>query len=94
MIDPKRDPLAWSMLMYELEDAHEHLGDLIREMDACADEVEFRIQLAHVHAHLNRAWNLRDKDDAWHDAFVRRDPVQDAEYEAARAFPTDLEPIA
>lgn len=89
MIDPQRDPLAWSMLMYELEDAHEHLGNLIREMKA--DEVAFRIDLGHVYAHLNRAWNLRDKDDAWHDA---SNPDWNTEYDAARAFPTDLEPIA
>lgn len=89
MIDPRRDPLAWSMLMYELEDAHEHLGNLIRDMKA--DEVAFRIDLGHVYAHLNRAWNLRDKTDAWHDS---SNPGWDTEYEAARAFPTDLEPIA
>lgn len=89
MIDPRRDPLAWSMLMYELEDAHEHLGNLIREMKA--DEVAFRIDLGHVYAHLNRAWNLRDKTDAWHDP---SNPDWNTEYEAARAFPTDLEPIA
>ena len=93
MIDPQRDPLAWSMLMHELGDAHEHLGNLIREMKA--DEVTFRIDLGHVYAHLNRTWNLlREKGDAWHDAFIGRDPIQDAVYEAARAFPTDLEPIA
>lgn len=91
MIDPQRDPRAWAMLMYELEDAHEHLGNLIRDMRA--DEIDFRIQLAHIYAHLNRAWNLREKDDAWHDALTTTDPLQDAEYEAARAFPTDLEPL-
>lgn len=89
MIDPRRDPLAWSMLMYELADAHEHLGNLIREIQA--DEVAFRIDLGHVYAHLNRAWNLRNKTDAWHDP---SNPGWDTEYEAARAFPTDLEPIA
>ena len=89
MIDPQRDPLAWAMLMYELEDAHEHLGKLIREMKA--DEVAFRIDLGHIYAHLNRAWNLRAKTDAWHDS---SNPGWNTEYEAARAFPTDLEPIA
>jgi hypothetical protein len=92
MIDPQRDPLAWSMLMDEREDTHEHLGNLIRDMTT--DEVDFRIQLAHVYAHLNRAWNLREKDDAWHDTLIMTDPMQNADYEAARAFPTDLEPIA
>lgn len=94
MIDPQRNPLAWAMLMYELEDAHEHLGNLIRDMDTSTDEVDFRIRLAHVYAHLNRAWNLRDKDDAWHDALTMTVPMQNPEYDAARAFPTDLEPIA
>lgn len=77
------------MLMHELGDAHEHLGNLIRDMTT--DEVTFRIDLGHVYAHLNRAWNLRDKTDTWHDA---SNPDWDTEYEAAHAFPADLEPIA
>ena len=32
MINIKDNPLEWSQLMSELEDAHEHLGDLIKEM--------------------------------------------------------------
>ena len=32
MINSKDNPLEWSQLMSELEDAHEHLGNLIKEM--------------------------------------------------------------
>lgn len=89
MIDPKRDPVAWAMLIDELEDAQKRLGNLV--LDMTADESDFRVELARVYGHLNRVWNLRDKTDAWHDP---SNPDWDTEYEAARAFPTDLEPIA
>lgn len=64
MISKDNAPAAWATLMYELEDAQEHLTTLISEMSSEADydEVNLRIDLAHVFAHLNRAWHLRDFD--------------------------------
>ncbi len=73
------------MLMYELDDAHEHLGNLLKEMNASGnvDETDFRIQLGHVYAHLNRAWFCRN---------VHEDFPESAR-EVASSFPTDLDPI-
>ena len=57
MISKESAPAAWATLMYELEDAQEHLTTLISEMSSRADydEVNLRIDLGHVFAHLNRA---------------------------------------
>ena len=74
------------MLMYELEDAHEHLGALISQMNSTDDdfdEVDLRIQLAHVFSHLNRAWHRRDKIT----------DLNEDEWVAASKFPSDLDPL-
>lgn len=57
MIDRGQSPAGWALLMYELDDAHEHPGNLLthREERSDFDEIEFRIELGHAHAHLNRA---------------------------------------
>ena len=57
MIDRGQSPASWALLMYELDDAHEHPGNLLthREERSDFDEIEFRIELGHAHAHLNRA---------------------------------------
>jgi len=61
MIDNDSHPVAWSLLVGELDDAREHLESLIGEMAAQRgyDEEEFRINLGHICAHLNRAWYSR-----------------------------------
>ena len=86
MINRNDNPVGWAMFLSELEDAHEHLGDLIKEMTADLEygEPELRIDLGHVYAHLNRAWRRR---------LVAED-LTEAEWEDARAFPNDLEPVA
>lgn len=85
MIDKEKDPVGWAALMYELEDAHEHLGRLIAEMesDPDYDEVNFRIDLGHVYSHLNRAWHGRND----------REGQLQPDWHAASQFPRDLEPI-
>lgn len=62
MITKEENPVEWAGMMYELEDAHEHLAALISNMesDPTFDKTDFRIQLGHVFAHLNRAWYRRD----------------------------------
>jgi len=72
--------------MFELEDAHEHLGDLIKVMqkDGLIDDEDYAIQVAHVHAHLNRAWNSRELKGA----------MTESERDIYRAFPDDLAPLA
>lgn len=61
MINAKDNPVEFSLLQYELIDAKGHIDDLLKNLDAeDYDEVEFRIDLAHIFAHLNRAWNSRE----------------------------------
>jgi len=80
MIDKKLQPVEWAAFMYELEDAREHLEKLIKDLEQAADygEEEFRIDLGHVYAHLNRAWRRSFKE------------LADEEWEAASQFPGDL----
>lgn len=72
------------MLMSELEDAHEHLGNLIHEMntDPDYDEGNLRVDLGHVFSHLNRAWHRRNET---------RD-LSEVEWSTASQFPSDLDP--
>ncbi len=89
MIDREHSPVGWALLMYELDDAHEHLDNLLTHMRERSDfdEIEFQIELAHVYAHLNRAWFRRNV----HEDFAASE--YDAASEIATRFPTDLEPI-
>jgi hypothetical protein len=80
-------PVAWAMLMDELVDAREHLGALIGQMAAegAIDESDFRVQLGHVFAHLNRAWHGRDD--------TRLDDVSGELHAERSKFPDDLAPV-
>ena len=82
MIDKKLQKVEWAAFMYELEDAREHLEKLIKDLEQSADygEEEFRIDLGHVYAHLNRAWRRSARD------------LADDEWDAASRFPDDLTP--
>jgi hypothetical protein len=86
MINSKDNPLEWSLLMSELEDAHKHLGDLIKEMhkEGRVDVESYAVDVAHVYAHLNRAWNSRKFEGE----------MSEPQWEEYRSFPNDLEPIA
>jgi hypothetical protein len=59
MINKKENQQEWCTLMYELEDSVEHLNSLIAQMstDGEIDEVDYKTQLGHIYAHLNRGWN-------------------------------------
>ena len=84
MINIKSNPTEWSSLMYELEDAKEHLESLIIEMKkkGSIDEVEYGVQIGHVFAHLNRGWNSRNKIGEYNEK----------EREQFNSFPRDLKP--
>jgi hypothetical protein len=86
VINMREHPVGWAQLMDNLEDAHEHLGKLIKEMQADPKyaDPEFAVDLGHVVAHLNRAWFCRDHSEN----------LTDAEWELSRGYPKDLEPIA
>lgn len=84
MINVKSNPVEWSSLMYELEDAKEHLENLINEMNenGTVDEVQYKINIGHVFAHLNRGWNSRNKIGDYNAK----------EREEFSSFPNDIEP--
>jgi len=86
MINRESDPVGWTFLLDELQDAVDHLNTLIKEMSTNRDyhEEDFRISLGHVFAHLNRAWHRRQV----HEDFT------DEEWTLAGKFPQDLDPIA
>jgi hypothetical protein len=72
MISEKDNPVQWALLGMELDEAKEHLAALTAEMAEAGaiDEEDFKIQLGHVFAHLNRCWNARNlpdglPDDKW-----------------------------
>lgn len=83
MIDKKLQPVEWAAFMYELDDAREHLENLINDLEKDPDygEPELRIDLGHVFAHLNRAWRRSARD------------LNDNEREWASKFPDDLAPV-
>ena len=72
--------------MSELEDAHEHLGNLIKEMQSSGkiDVESYAVHVAHIYAHLNRAWNSRECEGE----------LSEKQWEEYRSYPKDLEPIA
>jgi len=86
MITKKDNYAEWALLMYELDDAREHLGALTREMTDASDftEEDYRIQLGHIYAHLNRAWNTRDRTGTEH---------TDETFHDSSRFPKDIDPI-
>ena len=65
MLDKNNNYVEWTMLMYELGEAKEHLQKLIDEeiKQKDFDETEFRIAIAHIYSHLNRAWNMRNQTE-------------------------------
>ena len=85
MINGKDHPVEWAMLSYELADAIEHLQSLSDEIvpNGSIDDADFEVQLGHVFAHLNRAWNSRN----------RKGEASDKQRELETQFPTDISPI-
>ena len=86
MINQKESPVSWAMLMHELDDAHEHLGALISQMaeGGAIDDEDYQVQLGHVFAHLNRAWNGRND--------IELDEISDLTHLERSQFPMDLKP--
>lgn len=79
------NPVAWSQLLYELEDAKEHLENLIASLqnDSAYDEEQFKVELGHVYAHLNRAWNTRNSESG----------ATKENWEDMSMFPSNLKPV-
>lgn len=85
MINETENPVEWAMLITELDEAREHLESLIKTMAEAKSvaESEYAIQLGHVFAHLNRAWNSRSLEGQ----------IGDREWQTYSAFPDDLDPV-
>jgi len=86
MINRDDNPVQWVLWLDELREAHEHLGNLIEKLvaDRDYDESCLRVDMGHVMAHLNRSWARRNSTG----------DMTDEEFEAFRAYPQDLQPIA
>jgi hypothetical protein len=86
MINPADDPAGWAALVQELDEAHEHLGALVQQMasEGRIDTEDFAVQLGHVYAHLNRAWNGRRAPAA---------ELSNEQGDVLSRFPADLNPV-
>lgn len=85
MLTSDSSPLEWASLMYELEDAKEHLGHLIGELNTTGEisEHEYESQLAHIYSHLNRSWASRHHIGE----------ISDKQREEYSKFPHDIKPL-
>ena len=85
MINSSGHAVEWAALIAELDDAREHLEALIDAMvkAGAIDEAEYEVQLGHVCAHLNRAWNSRSLEGE----------ISEKEWERYSQFPEDLRPV-
>lgn len=76
-------------VIYNLEEAHEEIGLILRDMkrDPAYSEAALERALRHVVHHVNIAWNARHAPEtALHEA-------TDDELTAWSKYPTDLEPL-
>lgn len=85
MINEKDNPVAWALLLMDLDEAREHLESMVNQMntDGMIDEADYAVQLGHVFAHLNRDWNARNTDSE----------IPESDYEKFSEFPDDLDPV-
>ena len=85
MINKEENPVAWFMLVTNLEEAKEHLESLIDDLvkGECVEEVDFGVYVGHIYAHLNRVWNSRNLDRQ----------LADEEWSVFSQFPSDIRPV-
>ncbi len=85
VITSNDNPVEWALLVHDLDDAREHLVDLLAASNSPDfDETEFGIQLAHIYSHLNRAWNGR----------THAGNRSDADFQRFSEFPKDLHTLS
>ena len=85
MLSRAENPVAWTMLLIEMEEAHEHLRELLAQLrpQGPIDDYEFAVHLGHVYAHLNRAWHARHQVTE----------ITEAQWEPFSQFPVDVRPV-
>ncbi len=86
MINQSDHPVAWALLLYEIDEAREHLEGLAKHMSESGriDDEDFKVQMGHVYGHLNRIWHRRNEDS---------EEITDEQRDNFSKFPTDIEPI-
>jgi len=86
MINELDHPVAWGLLLYEIEDVREHLESLVKQMSDAGriDEEDFAVDIRHAYAHLNRIWHSRNDG---------RDAIPDEDLDRYSKLPTDLDPV-
>jgi hypothetical protein len=85
MINARDNDVAWAMFITELDEAREHLTDLIDGLVKAGEgnDVDLSIHLGHVYAHLNRAWHSRNQDHE----------ISEEQWPRFSQFPKDVEPV-
>lgn len=85
MINKHDHPVEWALLLSGLDDAREHIEELIDRMNSVGaiDDAEFAVYIGHVYAHLNRVWHSR----------CLTGEVSDDQWAVLSRFPDDLEPV-
>jgi hypothetical protein len=85
MINKKENYAEWTLLAEELNEAREHLSEIVAKMIASNnyDDSEFSVDLGHVYAHLNRVWNSRNQTSE----------ITEEQREKFSQFPIDLQPV-
>jgi hypothetical protein len=86
VINQSDNPVAWALLVQEIDDVREHLASLARQMasEGRIDDEDFAVQIGHAYAHLNRIWHRRNNP---------ADEISDEAWERFSRFPTDIEPV-
>ena len=86
MINSKDNPVAWALLVQGMEDAHEHIASLVKQMNRAGtiEDEDFAVQIAHAYAHINRAWNARNYASG---------EMTDEQWTTFSQFPHDIEPV-
>jgi hypothetical protein len=85
MINEKKHPVEWALLLHEMSDTQEHLSALIDQLqkDGECSQEEFAVRVGHLYAHLNRVWNSRSHVGE----------VSDQQFAKFSEFPTDIDHV-
>ncbi|MCA9467706.1 MAG: hypothetical protein KC643_19980 [Nitrospira sp.] len=85
MINKNDNPVAWALLLTELDEAHKHLESLTTAMmeKGTIEESDFAVHLGHVYAHLNRVWHSRNQDEQ----------ITEEQWPVFSQFPKDIKPV-
>ncbi len=86
MINELDHPVAWGLLLYEIDDVRGRLESLLQQMTDAGriDEEAFAVDIRRAYAHLNRIWHSRN---------YGRGAIPDEDLDRYSKLPTDLDPL-